>query len=134
MSSDSTTSEVVEETEEEYDPADYTVGDVLKYVEDNPDLREDVLAAEKAGKNRSTLVAALQAAGEAADEEGEEVADEDADPEVAQTATKKGRVKGTWHFVYGPYEFDFVDGETYTLPAEVHHYLKGAGNIYDTAK
>lgn len=39
-----------------YDPGDDTVADVQAYVEANPDQRSTVLAAEKAGKNRSTLV------------------------------------------------------------------------------
>jgi hypothetical protein len=43
-----------------YDPGAETVADVQAYVEANPDQREAVLAAEKAGKNRSTLVTWLE--------------------------------------------------------------------------
>lgn len=50
-----------DETEDSYDPADYSVEDVKAFVEANPDQKEAVLASEKAGKNRSTLVAALEA-------------------------------------------------------------------------
>lgn len=42
-----------------YDPSDHTVDEVKTYVEENPDQREAVLAAEQDGKNRSTLVDAL---------------------------------------------------------------------------
>jgi hypothetical protein len=39
-----------------YDPGADTVADVQAYVEAHPDRRATVLAAEKAGKNRTTLV------------------------------------------------------------------------------
>jgi hypothetical protein len=39
-----------------YDPGDDTVADVQAYVDANPDQRAAVLKAEKAGKNRTTLV------------------------------------------------------------------------------
>ena len=42
-----------------FDPAEGTIDDVRAYVEAHPDELEDVLAAEKAGKDRSTLVAWL---------------------------------------------------------------------------
>lgn len=38
-----------------YDPGDYTVEEVKEYVTDNPDQADEVLAAEQAGKNRTTL-------------------------------------------------------------------------------
>jgi hypothetical protein len=44
-----------------YDPGDYTVAEVEAYVEAYPDQLEEVLDAEEAGKNRSTLVAWLEA-------------------------------------------------------------------------
>lgn len=44
-----------------YDPADYTVAEVLEYVDTNPNLSDAVLAAEIDGKNRATIVAALSA-------------------------------------------------------------------------
>lgn len=43
-----------------YDPGDDTVADVQAYVEANPGERQAVLAAERAGKDRSTLVAWLE--------------------------------------------------------------------------
>jgi len=39
-----------------YDPADYSVEEVLGYVEQNPEERDAILEAELDGKNRSTLV------------------------------------------------------------------------------
>jgi hypothetical protein len=42
-----------------YDPGEHTVDDVLDYVDKHPDEADAVLAAEEAGKNRTTLVAAL---------------------------------------------------------------------------
>ena len=44
-----------------YDPAEYSVPDVVQYAEDNPDQLEDIIAAEQAGKNRSTLLSHLEA-------------------------------------------------------------------------
>jgi hypothetical protein len=44
-----------------YDPTDNTVDDVLAYVDKHPDEADRVLAAEKAGKNRTTLVGQLEA-------------------------------------------------------------------------
>ena len=44
-----------------YDPGEHTVDEVKEYVGDNPDQRDEVLAAEQAGKNRSTLVDWLEA-------------------------------------------------------------------------
>lgn len=45
---------------EGYDPGDDVVADVQAYVEANPDQRATVFEAEKAGKNRTTLVDWLQ--------------------------------------------------------------------------
>jgi hypothetical protein len=45
----------------EYDPGEYTIPEVEAYVDAYPDQTEDVLDAEVAGKNRSTLVAWLEA-------------------------------------------------------------------------
>lgn len=44
-----------------YDPAAHTVAEVVAYVETNPDQLQAVYAAEQAGKNRSTLLSALEA-------------------------------------------------------------------------
>jgi hypothetical protein len=46
---------------ETYDPGEHTVDEVKEYVGDNPDQTDEVLAAEQAGKNRSTLVEWLEA-------------------------------------------------------------------------
>jgi len=46
--------------DEAFDPGAYTVDDVLDYVSDNPDERDDVLAAEREGKNRTTLINQLE--------------------------------------------------------------------------
>jgi hypothetical protein len=43
-----------------YDPAAHTVTEVIGYVEDNPDQLEDVIAAERAGKDRVTLITHLE--------------------------------------------------------------------------
>jgi len=48
------------EGEEEYDPADHTVEEVLAYVGQNPNSKQAVLKAEKAGQNRVTLVEQLE--------------------------------------------------------------------------
>jgi hypothetical protein len=50
------------ETEEveEFDPNDYTIDEVLAYVDDNPDELDAVIAAEKAGKSRVTLLSQLE--------------------------------------------------------------------------
>jgi hypothetical protein len=45
-----------------YDPGEDTVDDVKAYVEANPDQLQAVLKAEKAGKNRATLVSWLEGA------------------------------------------------------------------------
>lgn len=50
--------------DEGYDPSDHTVDDVLDYVADHPDEHDAVLQAEKDGKNRSTLVSALESTDE----------------------------------------------------------------------
>jgi hypothetical protein len=44
------------EMEVAFDPAAHTVTEVIGFVEDYPDLLEDVLLAEEAGKARSTLL------------------------------------------------------------------------------
>jgi hypothetical protein len=42
-----------------FDPADHNIDDVLKHLEAHPDQVEAVLAAERAGKDRATLVTRL---------------------------------------------------------------------------
>jgi len=44
-----------------YDPGDFTVAEVQTYVTDHPAERAAVLAAEEAGKARSTLIEWLEA-------------------------------------------------------------------------
>lgn len=44
-----------EAEQEAYDPSQYYVADVLAYIEQNPDQKDAVLAAEKAGKNRAGI-------------------------------------------------------------------------------
>jgi hypothetical protein len=43
-----------------YDPGAHTVGEVLEYAADHPDEVDDILERERNGKNRSTLVDALE--------------------------------------------------------------------------
>lgn len=50
---------LAETKEEGYDPSSGSVEDVLAYVKANPDQKDQVLEAEKAGKNRSGVVNAL---------------------------------------------------------------------------
>lgn len=47
-------------------------------------------------------------------------------------ATKKARIKGTWTMHWGSQIFEFEDGKTYTIPADLYAHLQGYGNIYDT--
>ena len=49
-----------EEDDGSFDPGDYTVTEVIGYVEDNPDELEAVIAAEEAGKARVTLLTHLE--------------------------------------------------------------------------
>jgi hypothetical protein len=44
-----------------YAPGDYTVAEVEAYVDAHPDELDDVLAAEREGKARATLLSALEA-------------------------------------------------------------------------
>ena len=46
--------------------------------------------------------------------------------------TKKARVKGTWRMHWGTEVFDFEEGKTYTIPADLYSHLANHGNIYDT--
>ncbi len=43
-----------------FDPSAHSINEVLAYVEENPDQKEAVLEQERAGKNRSTLIAKLE--------------------------------------------------------------------------
>lgn len=52
--------EPADEDDEAYDPSEHNADEVVKHVEENPDEREAVLEAEKQGKNRKTVVEALQ--------------------------------------------------------------------------
>jgi len=51
----------VEEEDDVFDPAEYTIPDVLAYAEGNPEQVQDIIAAEALGKARSTLLAKLDA-------------------------------------------------------------------------
>lgn len=42
---------------EVFDPADHTVDEVNAFVKDHPELSEAIVAAERQGKNRSSIVA-----------------------------------------------------------------------------
>lgn len=52
--------EVEPPVEGAFDPGEHTVDDVLAYVDAHPDQRPAVLAAEQAGKDRTTLVSQLE--------------------------------------------------------------------------
>jgi hypothetical protein len=54
------------------------------------------------------------------------------EPVVVTPTHRRARVKGTWTMFYGDQMFDFIDGQTYTLPTELFDYLRTRGNIYDT--
>jgi hypothetical protein len=43
-----------------FDPGEHTVAEVEDYVAKHPDQADAVLAAEQAGKNRTTLVSSLE--------------------------------------------------------------------------
>lgn len=43
---------------EGFNPSDHTVAEVLAYIAENPDQKDAVIAAEKDGKNRTTVVGA----------------------------------------------------------------------------
>lgn len=47
-------------------------------------------------------------------------------------AQKKARIKGTWTMYWGGKPFNFEDGKTFTIPADLFDYLQAHGNIYDT--
>lgn len=67
----------------DYDPGAYSVADVKVYVQDHPDEADDVLAAEEAGQNRTTLVTWLD--NFEPNDEGDIVAD-DTPAEAAEAA------------------------------------------------
>lgn len=47
-------------------------------------------------------------------------------------AQKKARVKGTWTMFWGGTKYNFENGKTYTIPADLYNYLQAHDNIYDT--
>lgn len=47
---------IIDSTDEGFDPAENSVGDVLHYLDNNPDQTEYVMDRERAGKARSTLL------------------------------------------------------------------------------
>ena len=52
--------ESVDASTDAYDPGDYTVDDVVAYAEAHPDEVDAILAAERDGKNRVTLISHLE--------------------------------------------------------------------------
>lgn len=55
-----------------------------------------------------------------------------ATPAPAAPGLKKARIKGTWLMHWGTSSFNFEDGKTFNIPADLYEYLKAHGNIYDT--
>lgn len=49
--------------EDSYDPSDHTAEDVVEYAEAHPDEVEAIIAAEKAGKGRKTIINGLATSG-----------------------------------------------------------------------
>lgn len=64
-----------------YDPGAHTVAEVTAYIAEHPDEEEAILAAEAAGKNRTTLV------GEIGEGDGD-------DEDVCPVCGRKGRAPG----------------------------------------
>ena len=60
------------------------------------------------------------------------------DAEVAEPAVVvndglvSARVKGTRSMLWGNTVYNFVDGQRVRIPRDLHAYLKGYQNIYDT--
>jgi len=48
--------DTTDDDEDAFDPGDHTVAEVEQFIAENPELRDDVIAAERAGKNRSSIV------------------------------------------------------------------------------
>ena len=69
-------------------------------------------------------------------QEDEDVVVEDSAPTAfvapGAPATKKGRVKGTWTMYWGQSAYNFEDGKSYVLPADLYIYLRENDAIYDT--
>lgn len=55
-----------------------------------------------------------------------------ATPAPVAPGLKKARIKGTWLMFWGGAKYDFEDGKTFNIPADLYEYLKAHGNIYDT--
>lgn len=55
-----------------------------------------------------------------------------AQPLPSQSDLKRARIHGTWTMFWGNQKFEFVDGSTYHIPADLYEYLKKNGNIYST--
>lgn len=51
---------------------------------------------------------------------------------AAGSNTKRARIKGTWTMYWGTKVFNFEDGKTFNIPADLYEHLKAHGNIYDT--
>jgi hypothetical protein len=66
------------------DPDEHTVDEVKEYVEEHPDEAQDVLDAEREGKNRSTLVTWLEDRLQAEEGSSEEPQPESPQPEPPQ--------------------------------------------------
>lgn len=65
-------------------------------------------------------------------EEVAEVEETIATPAPAEPGLKKARIKGTWVMYWGRDSYNFEDGKSFNIPADLFEYLKAHGNIYDT--
>jgi hypothetical protein len=65
-------------------------------------------------------------------EEVAEVEEVIATPAPVASGLKKARIKGTWLMHWGGERFNFEDGKSFNIPADLYDYLKAHGNIYDT--
>ena len=52
--------EVSSDVDVAYDPGAHNVSEVVDFARENPDATQDLLDAERAGKNRSTLISQLE--------------------------------------------------------------------------
>jgi hypothetical protein len=57
---------------------------------------------------------------------------EEFDEVVLTPAYKSARVKGTWLMFWGDQQYDFVDKQRFSVPADLYEYLRKRDCIYDT--